>query len=209
MTTAFDNLQEAPQTQVDASDLNLEERTLLRRIKIDQTSTVRNAHGRGNFTVVYYLEGDEYRAAECFVEENRDHLEAIDFSKRNVLQSSVNHVVYDWILHHLGERRLEKYPTVVLEERTDGTRWIIDRDHYENYPNRRYTTGHGTAARLDDYALSELYADQEDVMTKSDLEAIDAIYGDVRYILEYFRVAEEYACDPITADNEMAIEKRD
>ncbi|ELY94795.1 hypothetical protein C484_05182 [Natrialba taiwanensis DSM 12281] len=55
--------------------------------------------------------------------------------------------VYDWILHALGKRELEKYETVVLEERPDGTRWVIDRQKYDESPNRCYTVREQHSAR--------------------------------------------------------------
>ncbi|WP_265109612.1 hypothetical protein [Halosolutus halophilus] len=156
---------------------------------------------------MYYLTGDERAAAEVFVEENRNALEGIDFSSRNLIQSAAPREVYDWILHYLGERELHKCETVVYEQRKSGIHWVIDRDHFEQFPNRRYSIGE-QGARLDDISIRELYESLSDEIVESELEDHDAINGDVRYILEYYRIADEFACDPVTVDEEMAIRKR-
>ncbi|WP_227014974.1 hypothetical protein [Natronorubrum aibiense] len=208
MTKPFEQLKGGPQTDVHVNRLNLEERMLIRRIKIDQASTVANGPESGRFTAIFYLEGDEYRAAELFVEENRDHLEAIDFSKRNILQTSLPQEIYDWILHHLGERELQKLETVVYEKRQTGVRWIIDRELFEQHPNRRYTTSENQSARIDNISLDELYESFDTEIRVAELDEHDAVSGNVRYILEYYRIFEEFNCDPVSIDNQMAIRKR-
>ncbi|WP_323172276.1 hypothetical protein [Natrialba sp. PRR66] len=147
MTEVYDLLTTGPQTQVDVSRLNFEERQDLCRIAVTRTSNVSNIGESSDFSTIYYLDGDERQAAAVFVDENRELLADVDFSKKNILQTSMPGSVYDWILHALGKRELEKYETVVLEERPDETRWVIDRQKYDESPNRRYTVREQHSAR--------------------------------------------------------------
>lgn len=147
MTEVYDPLTTGPQTQVDVSHLNFEERQELCRISVTRTSDVTNIGESGDFSTIYYLDGEERQAAAVFVDENRELLADVDFSKKNVLQTSMPRTVYDWILHALGKREPEKYETVVLEERPDGTRWVIDRQKYDEFSNRRYTVREQHSAR--------------------------------------------------------------
>ncbi|WP_254766497.1 hypothetical protein [Salinilacihabitans rarus] len=207
MTKLYDALQESPQTGINLSNLNPEERQQVRQISITGTKGLSQSNTPGRTADVYYLEGDERAAAKLFVEEHREALERLDFSKKDTLQTSVPREVYDWILHELGERTLTKYERVVLEERSNGTRWIIDRTRFEQHPDRRYTVNEGKSARVDELSLADLYAELDDPLTESDLRAHRAVAGNVRYLLEYFRTAEEFACSPVTINEEMALRK--
>lgn len=208
MTVQYDQLIEQPQTGIGIGKLRLDERQDVRKIRVRRTSDQTQPSGGGSFTTVYYLTGDERFGAEVFVDENRDVLETIDFSQRDPIQSSVPREVYDWVLHFLGERKLQKWDTVVHERRQTDTHWIIDRDHFDQNPNRRYSTGAKRCARVDDAALDDLYERLDNQIRESDLHDCDSVTGDVRYLLEYYRIADRYACAPITIDEEMAIQKR-
>jgi hypothetical protein len=210
VTRLYDQLAERPRTAINHSSLNPTERAELRRIKVTQSTDLTNTGGAGRFTTVYYLDGDEREAAAVFAEENAAQLEGIDFGSKNAVQQAVDREVYDWILYALGERELEKYESVVRETRPDEeVTWVIDRDHYEQYPMRRYSIGETPTVRIDRHSLDALYEDFDDVITASDLEAHTAIEGDVRYVLEYYRVADGNTCDPVSHDGEMAVRKRD
>ena len=206
VTSLYERLQEEPRTDADPSQLNLEERQEFRKIQVRRTSDQTNP-GRA-FTTVYYLAGQERAAAEKFVAENREALEEIDFSARDPIQQAVPREVYDWILHFLGERKLRKYTSVVYERRRDGTQWLIDRTVFEENPMRRYTTNEGNAAQVTGIDVEDLYGDFGDTITESDLRAHDAVAGAVEYLLEYYRVAGLFDCEPVSEDGEMAIQKR-
>ncbi|ADD05205.1 uncharacterized protein Nmag_1629 [Natrialba magadii ATCC 43099] len=207
MTQLYDRLRTAPQTDVDLSNLNFEERQEARQISVTRTSDTTNIGPSGDFTTVYYLAGDEKPAAALFVDENRSELDAVAFSKKNIVQTNVPRPVYDWILHSLGERELEKHESVVLEERPDGPHWVIDRQRYDESPNRRYTTTEQRAARIDGCSIDELYEAFDEEIRESDLREHAAVMGNVRYILEYFRTADRFECVPVSADGEMAVRK--
>ncbi|PGF16190.1 hypothetical protein CP556_08740 [Natrinema sp. CBA1119] len=210
MTSLYDQLAERPQTKINVGGLSYDERADLRQIKVTQSTDLTNKGGSGRFTTVYYLESDEPQAAEVFVETNRSQLEGIDFSKKNVVQRGVEREVYDWILHTLGKRELEKYDSVVREVRPDeNVTWVISRDHFDAYPMRRYSVGETPSVRIDGTSLRKLYDGFGEVITAGNLEEYDTVEGDVRYVLEYYRVADGFACDPVTHKSEMAIEKRD
>lgn len=117
--------------------------------------------------------------------------------------------LFDWILHYYGERDLEKYESVIREVRPDGPTWVISRQHYDDYPQRRYSIGETPSVRIDQLSLEELYESFDDAITMTELEAHDAIEGDSRYVLEYYRVADGFSCDPVSIDGGMAIQKRD
>ena len=208
VTALYDQLAERPRTGINVGGLSYDERADPRQIKVTQSTDLTNK-GAGRFTTVYYLEGDERQAAEVFVEENRTQLEGIDYSKKNVVQRGVPRNVYDWIMHTLGERELEKYDSVVREHRPEeAVTWVISRDHFDSHPMRRYSIGETPSIRVDGISLQKVFDTAGDVLTMSDLETHDAIEGDVRYILEYYRIADGFACDPVTHDSEMAIGKR-
>ena len=205
MTTQYERLRERPQTGVEISRLNFDERRELRKIQVRQTSDQSNPPRA--FTTIYYLEGKERAAAKVFVEENRDALERIDFSLRDPIQQAVPRDVYDWILHFLGERKLRKYESVVHERRHDSTHWLIDRQVFETHPTRRYTTSEGDATRVIDSPES-VYDDLGPLITERDLRDHGAVAGAVEYLLEYYRVAGPFACIPETIDGELAVRKQ-
>ena len=209
MTKQFDRLQEEPQTNIKRGDLNLEERSVVRSITVSGTPGRSKADATGKFVAVYYIEGDEQRAAARFVEENTRAIEQVDFSNnRNVLQSNVDREIYDWILHALGKRCLQKYETVVLEERPDGNIWIIDRQRFEEAVDRRYAINESGTARLTADSIESLYERLGDVITESDLREA-GVEGDVRQVLDLYRLDSRFACDPITVENELAVRKRE
>ena len=202
MTQQFDNLKDQPQTGIHLTDFTPDERTNVRRINLH------NRSGRSKYTTVYYISGDEKRAAEEFVEQNREQIQTIDFSKnRNEIQSNVDREIYDWILQALGERELQKYDTVVVERRSDGTTWVIEREHFEKATARRYTISDQVAAQTQGETLQSLYDRFEGPITESDLRGVDAIEGDVRYVLDVYRAAPEFDCKPISVEGELAIQK--
>ncbi len=207
MTACFDRLQAQPQTEIDISQLTADERMVLKQIQINGTAGVTASESVGGFDGVYYLAGDERVAAKRFVAENRQELQAVDFSTRNPISTSVDRVVYDWILHFLGVREIEKYDTVVVERRPDETVWCLGRRSYEETPMRRYTESGSGSARIDGLALSEVYGEFEEIITESALAAHPAIHGDVREVLDAFRQSPEFDCVPTTVDGELAIEK--
>ncbi|WP_049928716.1 hypothetical protein [Halopiger goleimassiliensis] len=209
MTTLYERLRERPRTNVNRSQLAPLERAEVRVLRVTHSGNAAT-ESRGRFDDVYYLEGDERAAARRFVEENREQLEAIDFSNPDVLQSSLPRSVYDWILHFLGERELRKYQHVVYERRRDGLEWVIDREHFEGFPSRRYSTYSGLAARIgSEISVDTLYETFDERILAGDLRDHEAVGGDPRYVLEYFYAAGPFDCEAITVDGEPAIEKRD
>lgn len=201
MTKLYEKLQQAPQTGIIRSDLNPQERSELRTISVslgpNRTTTL------GQFSTIYYLEGDEERAVELFVNKHRDQLEQLDFSQRNPVKSSVDQELYDLILDELGERSIEGFDTVVREDRLDGTTWLIERAWFDNAGTQRYAIDSGNTARLTNVSPQELYDSFEDQITETDLE--DDVEGNPRLVLEYFRVADAFQCTPVTNDNALAI----
>ena len=207
MTASFDRLQAEPQTEIDISQLTADERMVLRRIQINGTVGVTASESVGSFTGIYYLAGDEQAAAELFVDENREALTALDFSRRNPISTSVDRLVYDWILHFLGERELEKYETVVIERRPDGAVWCLGRRTFEETPMRRYTESDTGSARIDEEGLEGLYESCGELITESVLRAKPQVAGDAREILDAFRHSPEFACEPTTVNGELAVRK--
>lgn len=208
MTKFYEALKEEPQTNIDRGKLTHDERTDLRSIEV-QTSYVQTPSTPGKFTTIYYLEGDQDRAVKQFVRENRELLEQVDFSSnRNSIQSSVSREIYDLILHELGERVLEKYETVVLETRPDGTQWVIDRQLFENHPVRRYSQA-GRSAKIPDHIdIHDLYDRFGNLISAKQLETTD-IEGDGRQVLDYWRSSPDFNCIPTTtSDGELAVRKR-
>ncbi|QLG61104.1 hypothetical protein [Halorarum salinum] len=207
MTQQFDRLQEEPQTEIDRGRLNPTERQQLRTIDVSGTAGLPNTNTSGKFTTVYYLAGEEEVAAEKFTEENRDQLEQIDFSKSNALQTSVDRPVYDWILHHAGERTLTKYETVVREERADGSQWIIGRNKFDDRVDRRYGKNErGTAYVPPELSLNEVFERCGETITEEDLRLLD-IDGDVREVLDLFRHDPSFPCEPISTHGMLAVRK--
>ncbi|MBX0297811.1 hypothetical protein [Haloarcula nitratireducens] len=208
MTKVYEKLQTGPQTGIDRSNLNYEERSEVRAIDVRGTTGLAQVNNPGKFTNVFYLDGDEAAAAELFAEVNADLIAAIDLSARNVLQTSLPRHMYDLILDAAGRREIRTYPTVVFERREDGTIWLIDRDRYETRVDRRYTTSETGSARVpSDLSLETLYENYGSVITESDLRET-TIDGDVRQVLDYYRVASGYHCQPTTTETgELAITK--
>jgi len=209
MTQAYENLKEAPQTGMSRSELNFEERAEVRAIQVSGTTGLTQTNNPGRFTDVFYLEGDERAAAETFAEVNAELLAEIDFNARNVLQTSLSRELYDLLLDAVGERDITKFPTVIVETRADGTQWVINRNRYETQVDRRYaTTETGTARVPPTTSLRTIYEQQGQTITESDLTSTD-IEGDVRQVLDYFRVTPAFDCDPVTTDDqELAVQKR-
>lgn len=202
MTQQFEDLKAFPQTEINLTTLTPDERSIVRRVN------VHSGPGRTKYTTVYFIQGDEKRAAEKFTEVNKDELKNIDFSKnRNEVQSNIDREIYDWILHALGERNLQKFSTVVVEKRPDGTIWVIDRDHFDKATARRYSISDQGTARIQDATLKSIYEDFSQIITESDLRDVDAIEGDVRYVLDAYRSMSEFNCNPISSDGELAIQK--
>jgi len=206
VTASFEALKEGPQTEIDIAVLAPDERLLVRIIQIRGTAGVSKRTSVGQFIPVYYLVGDEKRAATHFVDLNREALESIDFSTRNLISTSVDRTVYDWILHALGERTLEQYETVVIERR-NGVVWCIGRQTFEETPLRRYTEAGTGSAKVDGQRLALLYESQPDLITTTTLNGHPAVGGDAREILDAFRQAPQFECTPTTADGDLAVRK--
>lgn len=215
MTSLYDSLQDEPQVDIDRALLAPMERAELRVLSVKRSSTNRPAEYPGSFTSVYYLEGDLRKAAKRFVEENREQLEAIDYSGADIVSSSLDREAYDWVLHFLGERKLRKYRTVVYERRRDGTEWLIDREHFENHPRNRYRRETEPVASVaPEKCVEDVYDDFDDRILEPDLREHPAVTGDVRRLLDYYRVAGAFDCEPISVSSadrqpELGIEKRD
>ena len=209
MTQPYEQLKERPQTGLDIAQMAADERILVRQIQVRGTIGVTSTNAVGAFTGVHYLVGDEQAAAKLFVEKNEEALSKIDFSRRDPISSSVDREVYDWILHYLGERELEKYDTVVIERRSDGTVWCLGRETFEETPMRRYTESGSGSARIDEGGLIELYESCGALITESELQAKPMVAGDTREILDAFRQSPEFVCEPTAVDGELAVQKQE
>ena len=209
MTTVFETLRNEPQTEIDLGQLSPDERIVVNRIQINGTVGVTRSEPGGGFIGVFYIIGDEKRAAERFVDENAETLKKLDFSRRNPISTSVDRDVYDWILHALGERELETYETVVIERRPDETVWCVGRQTFDETPMRRYTESGTGSAKLDGVSLESLYESFGQQIAESTLEAESAVRGDVRVILDAFRQSTAFECRPTTVDGELAVTKLD
>ena len=206
MTSYFDSIQDKPQLRPRIGQLSPEERMMVRSITIPTGDSV----STGRFAGVVYVLGDERRAAEVFVEENRDGLKGVDFSRQNLISRNVDREVYDWILHELGERELVKYNTVVIECRPDtDVTWCISRQTYEENPTRRYSTGTEGTGKVSECSLAELYDEFGATIAEKDLSSHASAAGDVRQILDAFRVSDEFDCRPISLGDQLAVEKVD
>lgn len=200
VTRLYDLLKEAPQTENPygeevRSALAYDERHQFRAITGGGKSTGRTNSPKERFTPVYYLAGDEDRAAALFVEENRELLERIDFSKRDVLGDTLDRPMYDLVLHHLGERVRDVYPTVIREIRPDGLVWIIPRDHYEDRPMRRYHRKH-SALVPSQVDLEEVYDAAPNPFGLRYL-ANTSIEGKLINVMHYYCDDNAYDCRPI------------
>lgn len=201
MTKAFEELRAGPQTGVSISDLNYEERVDARRIDVRGTPGLTPSTSTGKFTRVTYLIGDEVAAARLFVEENRDSLEAIDYSKKNLLQTSVDRSMLDLILHELGERVVTVFDSVVIEERSDGTCWILSRAAYDGPPDERYSTRPGRAKVPSTVELEEVFQSQETgVVTKQAFED-PGVQGDVTQVLRFYAEVYPSMCELVESGN--------
>jgi len=209
MTQLYDKLQESPQTGVSRAELNFDERAEVRAIQVTGTAGLTQANNPGKFTDVFYLEGDERAAAETFADVNAELLEQVDFTARNVLQTSLSREMYDLLLDAAGDRDITKFPTVVVETRAGGTQWIINRNRYESQVDRRYTTNETGTARIPSTTSPRaIYDKQGHTIAEADLTST-AIEGDVRQVLDYYRVAPAFDCDPVTTDDQqLAVQKR-
>jgi hypothetical protein len=209
MTQLYDKLKESPQTGVSRSELNFDERTEVRAMQVTGTAGLTQANNPGRFTDVFYLEGDERAAAETFAEVNAELLAEVDFNARNVLQTSLSRDLYDLLLDAVGERDITKFPTVVVEKRADGTQWVINRNRYETQVDRRYTTNETGTARIPSTTSPRtIYEQQGQTIAETDLTSTE-IEGDVRQVVDYFRVVPAFDCDPVTTDDqELAVQKR-
>ena len=210
MTQYFEELKDSPKANPRMGHLSAEERMMTRRIQIRGTSRHVKDVSVGTFIGVIYLIGDEKRAAEVFVETNREKLEQLNYSRKNLISTSVDRELYDWILHYLGERDLEKYDSVVIERRPNEPKpltWCIDRRQYEEYPMRRYNDAGSGSARVSGITLEDLYDEFDQVITEGDLDAHPAVSGDAREVLDAFRQAERFDCTPVIVDGDLAVEK--
>ncbi len=206
MTVYFDALKKYPQTDINIGLLAPNERLLVRKIQIRGTSGVSKSTTVGQFTPIYYLLGDEKRAAKEFVDQNRSALESLDFSTRNLISTSVDRELYDWILHALGERTLERYETVIIERREEII-WCIGRQTFEGTPLRRYTEAGTGSAKIENKTLDSLYESQPNLITPTTLDEDQAVTGDLREILDAFRQAPQFECVPTTVDGDLAVRK--
>jgi len=209
MTQLYDKLQESPQTGVSRAELNFEERAKVRAIQVTGTAGLTQTNNPGKFTDVFYLEGEEEAAAETFADVNAELLDQVDFDARNVLQTSLSRELYDLILDAAGDRDITKFPTVVVETHADGTQWIINRNRYETQVDRRYTTSETGTARIPPTSSARaIYEQQAETIAEADLTPTE-IEGDVRQVLDYYRVAPAFDCDPVTTDDQqLAVQKR-
>jgi len=209
MTRAYEQLQQCPQTGISRSNLNFEERSEVRAIQVHGTSGLSQTNNPGKFTDVFYLDGEERAAAETFARENAELLDQLDVSARNVLQTSLAREMYDLILDASGRRDIETFPTVVVETHEDGTQWVINRDRYETQVDRRYTTSEtGSARGPPEASLRDIYESLGDTIAEADLQET-AIAGDVRQVLDYYRVSSAFDCVPVTTDDQqLAVRKR-
>jgi len=210
MTQYFEEIKESPKPKPQLGMLSADERMVARRIRIRGAVNQTKDVSVGTIVGVAYVIGDEKRAAEVFVETNRDKLEQLDYTRKNLISTSVDRELYDWILHYLGERDLEKYDSVVIERRLNEAEpltWCVGRRAFEETPMRRYNTGNSGCVR--GRTLEDLYDEFEHVITASDLKTHSAVDGDVREILDAFRQADRFDCEPVTVDGDLAVEKLD
>lgn len=208
MTNAYELLKEGPQTGIHKSDLSFEERADLRQITVLGTRGYLRSNTNNRFTSVSYLAGDECAAASLFVEENRDLLKKIDFSKSNSVQRGVTREIYDWILHELGVRVLEKCPRVVREDRPEEcVTWIIAREKFENVPGRRYSTGGTGSAKVEGISIEQVFEDLPSNCTLSDLP--EEVKGHLPWIFAYFEESPEFDCKITPTEDSVSLTKRE
>lgn len=208
MTEAFEALDERPRTDVDLGQFSPSERMAVRTLAVRGSTGRTAAVPAGRFQTVYYVAGDEQAAAERFADVNAEAIADLDLSGTNVLQSNLDREMYDRVLDAAGCRKITTYETVVCETRPDGEQWVIDRQRYETQVDRRYTTQESGSARVPpEVSLEAVFAQFDDRITEADLKTT-AIEGDVRQVLDWYRVAPDYDCEPVTVDDQLAVRKR-
>lgn len=179
MTKPYEELIEVPQSDIHRSRLSPEERAEVHRLHVSGCRGVTRTNTSGRFSPVSYLEGDLPAAAARFVEDNRERLEQIDFSKSNGVWSSVSREACDWILHWLGERQINVLERSVHESCED-VDWIISRDKYYSAPNHRYTTGSPGSVKIDGTTPGEIYRQLPSRATLEDFP--DTVIGDREWL---------------------------
>lgn len=209
MTRYFEQIKERPRPEPQLGLLSADERMLIRRIKIRGSAYQTKDVSVGAFTDVIYVVGNEKQAAKVFVETNREKLEQLNYARKNLISTSVERKLYDWILHYLGKREIEKYESVVIESRLDDSEpltWCISRRAFEENPMRRYNIKNGSS-RVRGLSLEALYDSFDQVITAEDLETHSTVSGDVREVLDAFRQADRFRCTPVTVDGELAVKQ--
>jgi hypothetical protein len=190
----YKRLQDGPQTGIQISHLDLEERIQTRKI------SVTGARGNsGNFSgkliTVYYLQGDEQEAIKRFVEFNREALGQIDFAERNAIQSALELPFYDAVLEEVGYAQVRRYRNTVVERRENGETWIVDRDYFEQAKRRqdRYRIGKTHAARIEsEISLTEVYEAMPELFARHDLA--DWVDGHPPVLMQYYLDCLQYDC---------------
>ncbi|MUV57881.1 hypothetical protein [Halogeometricum sp. CBA1124] len=204
MTKPYEALVESPQSGMNRSQFSPEERAELRRLNVSGGEGSARKSTSGKFTSIYYLEGDLRAATARFVVENRQRLEKIDFSKSNVVHTSVSREAYDWILHWLGERQLKILDRVVHESRTE-IEWIISQDKYFAAPNRRYNTEATGSVKIE-ASTPEAVFDQ--LPPRATLEDIpNSVTGDRQWLMVYFDEHPDFNCIIRTVGGSVTIWK--
>lgn len=192
MTKAYTELLRSPQVGFNRSHLNPDERTNVRRMSISSTSGLSPTNSSGKFISVTYLQDDLKAATAKFVTENKEKLENIDFSKSNVIRTSLTREEYDWVLHWLGERQLRILNRVIRESR-DEVDWIIARDKYHSVPTRRYSTSSESgSAKIDGETPADIFEDLPARATVEDLP--DSVSGDREWLFVYYKEHPEFDC---------------
>ncbi|GAB3421823.1 hypothetical protein GCM10027435_25990 [Haloparvum alkalitolerans] len=212
MTQEFEVLTEGPQTGVKLGNLGPDERQRVRKIDVSRSPGGPPSTPTGAFTTIYYVAGEERAAAAEFVAKNRDALEAVNLTGcgSNVVSTSVPREIYDWILHELGERRLTKYETVVVEYRpTVDATWCIGRRRFETGYSQRYSQRGSGSARVTG-SLESLFdslcpVDTDYVIAERTLRDHDDVVGDVREVLDALRQIPQLPVTPVTDNGELAV----
>ncbi|QZX98716.1 hypothetical protein [Halobaculum rubrum] len=187
-----ERLRDGPATGIDLGALPLELRAMARKIAVNGTPGHSTENSSAQFTNVVYLDGDQQAAAELFAEVNADKLEQMEFSKRNVLQTSMERPLYDLILDAHGERKLEWCEDLIVERRRDGSTWVFEKEAYISQQGQRYRVNdrsHG-AARVD-RSLQALYDELKPTITPSTLREA-GVEGDVAPVIAYYRQNSEF-----------------
>jgi hypothetical protein len=192
MTKGYAELLRSPQVGLNRSHLNPEERAKVRQMSISSTSGLSPTNSSGRFTSVTYLQDDLKAAAAKFVTENKEQLENIDFSKSNIIRTSLTREEYDWILHWLGERQLRVLNRVVRESR-DEVDWVIARDKYHSVPTRRYSTSSESGSvKIDGETPTDIFEELPARATVEDLP--DSVLGDREWLFVYYKEHPEFNC---------------